>query len=95
MNFIVFLQDERRRDAVGSRSAFLLPAHLKTLYLLMHRHIRRENDIERAGKPSSEIATNSSLSAAMAARAGLGVALCDPVTVLGVPIDGVSIGPFR
>ncbi|WP_172670679.1 LysR family transcriptional regulator [Labrenzia sp. DG1229] len=45
-------------------------------------------------KPSSEIATNSSLSAAMAARAGLGVALCDPVTALGVPVDGVSIRPL-
>ena len=30
----------------------------------------------------------------MAARAGLGVALCDPVTALGVPIDGVSIRPL-
>ena len=45
-------------------------------------------------KPTSEIATNSSLSAAMAARAGLGVALCDPVTALGVPIEGVSIRPL-
>lgn len=45
-------------------------------------------------RPSSEIATNSSLSAAMAARAGLGVALCDPVTALGVPIEGVSIRPL-
>lgn len=43
---------------------------------------------------SSQISTNSSLSAAMTARAGLGIALCDPVTALGVPIDGVSIRPL-
>ena len=49
---------------------------------------------EEGIKPVSEIATNSSLSAAMAARAGLGVALCDPVTALGVPVDGVSIRPL-
>lgn len=45
-------------------------------------------------KPISEIATNASLSAAMSARAGLGIALCDPVTAIGIPIDGVSIHPL-
>nr|WP_319382364.1 hypothetical protein [uncultured Roseibium sp.] len=50
MNFIVFLQGKRRRDDVGSRNAYLLPEHLKSLYLLMHQYIRREDDIERAGK---------------------------------------------
>lgn len=45
-------------------------------------------------QPALEIATNSSLTAAMAARSGLGVALCDPVTALGVPIQGVSIRPL-
>jgi len=45
-------------------------------------------------RPVSEIATNSSLSAAMAAKAGLGVALCDPVTAVGVPAEGVSIRPL-
>ena len=45
-------------------------------------------------RPISEIATNSSLSAAMAARAGLGVAICDPVTALGVPVKGTSIRPL-
>jgi DNA-binding transcriptional LysR family regulator len=49
---------------------------------------------EQQIKPSREIATNSSLSAAMAARAGLGIALCDPVTALGVPVEGVSIRPL-
>lgn len=45
-------------------------------------------------KPCTEIATTSSLSAAMAARAGLGVALCDPVTALGVPVEDTSIRPL-
>lgn len=45
-------------------------------------------------KPAAQIATNSSLSAAMAARAGLGIALCDPITALGVPIEGVTIRPL-
>ncbi|MCA0044761.1 LysR family transcriptional regulator [Celeribacter sp. ASW11-22] len=42
----------------------------------------------------SEISTNSSLSAAMAAKAGLGIALCDPVTAIGVPLEGVSVRPL-
>ncbi|MFA3918927.1 LysR family transcriptional regulator [Ruegeria hyattellae] len=41
--------------------------------------------------PAREIATNSSLNAAMAARSGLGIAICDPVTALGVPVRGVKI----
>ncbi|MEP3278130.1 MAG: LysR family transcriptional regulator [Stappiaceae bacterium] len=53
-------------------------------------HALEEQDI----RPVSEIATNSSLSAVMAARAGLGVALCDPVTAWGVPVEGVSIRPL-
>lgn len=49
---------------------------------------------EHRVRPVSEIATNSSLSAAMAARAGLGIAICDPVTALGVPVKGVSVRPL-
>jgi DNA-binding transcriptional LysR family regulator len=44
--------------------------------------------------PASEFVTNSSLNVAMAARAGLGIAICDPVTAFGVPISGVSIRPI-
>ena len=43
---------------------------------------------------SYRIVTNSSINAAMAARAGLGIAICDPVTAYGVPISGVSIRPI-
>ncbi len=42
----------------------------------------------------SETSTNSSLSAAMAARAGLGIALCDPVTAIGIPVEGASVRPL-
>ncbi len=44
--------------------------------------------------PASEFVTNSSINAAMAARAGLGIGICDPVTAYGVPISGVSIRPL-
>jgi hypothetical protein len=39
-------------DSAGSavRQAFKTPEYLKSLYLLMQKHIRREEDIERAGK---------------------------------------------
>lgn len=56
----------------------------------MRRAINQTFD-EAKVVPVSEIATNSSLNAAMAARSGLGIAICDPVTALGVPIKGVSI----
>ncbi|MEH6726437.1 MAG: LysR family transcriptional regulator [Hyphomicrobiales bacterium] len=44
--------------------------------------------------PASEFVTNSSINAAMAARAGLGIGICDPVTAFGVPISGVAIRPI-
>jgi DNA-binding transcriptional LysR family regulator len=44
--------------------------------------------------PPSEFATNTSLNAVMAARAGLGVAIVDPVTAYGVPVQGVKIVPL-
>ena len=44
--------------------------------------------------PSGEIVTNSSLNAMMAARAGLGIAIIDPVTAFGIPVEGVAIRPL-
>lgn len=41
--------------------------------------------------PCGEFATNSSLNAVMAARAGLGLGLVDPVTAYGIPVAGVTI----
>lgn len=45
-------------------------------------------------RPVSEIVTNSSLTAVMAARAGLGIAIADPITAFGVSVDGVTIRPL-
>lgn len=59
----------------------------------IRRAINRSLDDHNV-KPASEFVTNSSLNAAMAARAGLGIGICDPVTAFGVPISGVSIRPI-
>lgn len=45
--------------------------------------------------PPSEFTTNTSLNAVMAARAGLGVALVDPVTAYGVPVEGTRLLPLE
>lgn len=50
---------------------------------------------ELAITPPSEFATNTSLNAVMAARAGLGVAIVDPVTAYGVPVQGVRVVPLE
>ncbi|MGL4287253.1 MAG: LysR family transcriptional regulator [Phreatobacter sp.] len=41
--------------------------------------------------PATLLATNASLNAMMAARAGLGIALVDPVTAIGVPVTGLVV----
>lgn len=50
MSFVTHLLGGRRSDGTAERQAFKTPEHLKSLYLLMHQYIRREEDIERAGK---------------------------------------------
>jgi hypothetical protein len=47
MIFVTQLLGGRRTEV---RQAFKTPQHLKSLYLLMHKYIRREDDIDRAGK---------------------------------------------
>ncbi|RYC12003.1 hypothetical protein [Ciceribacter ferrooxidans] len=49
MSFVTHLFGGRRNENGGARSAFEQAGHLKQLYLLMARYIRREDDIERAG----------------------------------------------
>lgn len=49
MRFVTCLFGSRGSDALPAGSAFQTPQHLKTLYLLMHKYIRRGEDIERAG----------------------------------------------
>lgn len=50
MTFVTHLWGGRRGDGAAVRQAFKTPEYLKSLYLLMHEHIRREDDINRAGK---------------------------------------------
>jgi len=49
MTFATHLLVGRRGDGVAARQAFKTPEYLKSLYLLMHAHIRCEEDINRAG----------------------------------------------
>ncbi len=46
--FVVALVGGRHSSAGPSIGAWRQPAHLKTLYLMMHRHIRVADDIDRA-----------------------------------------------
>nr|WP_306264952.1 LysR family transcriptional regulator [Pararhizobium sp. IMCC3301] len=58
------------------------------------RHAINRSLDDQGVTPAYEFVTNSSINAAMAARAGLGIGICDPVTAYGVPISGVSIRPI-
>jgi len=49
MTFLTHLWGGRRGDGATVREAFKNPEYLKSLYLLMHDHIRRKEDINRAG----------------------------------------------
>lgn len=48
MKFVTNLLGGRRSDYPAARSAYRTVPHLKALYLLMHKHIRQRDDIERA-----------------------------------------------
>ncbi|MDP3282667.1 MAG: hypothetical protein U1D41_07360 [Nitrosomonas sp.] len=50
MIFVTHLIGERRGRGSSARQAFKTPQHLKSLYLLMHKYIRRKDDIDHAGK---------------------------------------------
>ena len=50
ITFITHLWDGRRGDGADVRQEFNTSQYLKSLYLLMHEHIRRNEDIDRIGK---------------------------------------------
>jgi hypothetical protein len=50
MSYVTHLWGGRRNEAARVRHAFQTPHCLKSLYLLMHEHIRRQDDIDRVGK---------------------------------------------
>jgi len=52
MIFVTHLLGSCIGGGTAVRKAFKTPGHLKSLYLLMHEHIRREEDINRAGTGS-------------------------------------------
>lgn len=58
---------------------------------------RRRVDLalrERGVVPSAVLDTNTSNTAIMSARAGLGIAIVEPVIAYGMPVDGVAIRPL-
>ena len=59
---------------------------------------RLDQEMERAGPPSERrwalIETNSSVNAQALVRAGLGVAVLEPLTALGAPTEGVVVRPL-
>lgn len=50
MSYVTHLLGGSRNETTRVRTAFQTPEYLKSLYLLLHEHIRRTDDIERAGK---------------------------------------------
>jgi len=50
MQFVTHLLGGRHDEPSATRTAYRAVVHLKALHLLMHEHIRRREDIERAGK---------------------------------------------
>lgn len=56
---------------------------------------RVEQALERLGlSPAALMATNTSLNALAAVRAGLGAAIIEPITAYGVPMVGVAVRPL-
>ena len=49
MVFVTHLLGGRRGKGAYAREAFQTPEHLKSLYMLMHEHIRPDEDIDRTG----------------------------------------------
>lgn len=49
MTFVTHLLGDRRGDGASVRHEFKAPKFLKSLYLLMHEHIRRGEDVNRVG----------------------------------------------
>lgn len=49
MTFAAHLWGDRSGGAVAVRQAFKKPKYLRSLYLLMHEHIRRKEDVNRVG----------------------------------------------
>jgi DNA-binding transcriptional LysR family regulator len=76
------------RDMAGQRLVTLADPH---------RQLRRHIDAAMAqanSRPPALMVVNASLNAIMAVRAGLGLALIDPVSAVGVPVEGIVTRPI-
>lgn len=49
---------------------------------------------QASAAPGALLVTNTSFNAMMSARAGLGIALVDPVTAYGIPVAGLTVRPI-
>ena len=49
MIFVTHLFEDHRGDSFAAREAFKTPGQLKSLYMLMHEHIRPDDDIDHTG----------------------------------------------
>ncbi|KQP23565.1 LysR family transcriptional regulator [Pseudorhodoferax sp. Leaf267] len=65
-------------------------------YRLRHRidAVLAQARAPAANKPTDAIETNSSVNAMAMVRAGLGIALLDPLSAHGLPLDGVCVRPL-
>jgi DNA-binding transcriptional LysR family regulator len=85
---------DRLADTPFVRLSSLSGRRLMTMANPYRLRRRVQIALERAGQaPSAIIATNATVNALMAVRAGLGVAVVEPVTAHGVKVEGVVIRP--
>lgn len=93
--FAVVAEDDELTD---SRQLDLASLHTRRLVTVGNAY-RLRSAIDAAFrkqkiKPPTEFSTNTSLNAVMAARAGLGIAIVDPVTAYGIPVSNVRLLPL-
>lgn len=85
----------RQDHPLASQSSISRAALCGTRVITMSNRYRLRQRIETAlgdnGALDVAIDTNTSFNAIMAARAGLGVALVEPITALGMPIEGLVV----
>lgn len=72
------------------------PLPLATLSNPYRLRGRIDHALEQAGITGHQVhETNASLTAVMLARAGVAIAVVEPATALGIPVDGVVVKPLR
>jgi len=87
-----------RADHPLAAAASLRTEALRTerLISMSNRYRLRQRIDEALQQPLAiAIETNTSLNAIMAAHAGLGIALVEPITALGMPIEGMVVRPLE